>query len=112
MVINDDRKGIPIVFFHFTARKITQAAHADYDGKLLEGLLRKWKNAMGNNSEGKDFDIKVVLTDNDLRERNALAQVYPNALLLLCHFHITQAWRNALNRKLCVIPRGEKHQKT
>lgn len=59
---------------------------------------------MGKSSEGEDFDIKVVLTDNDLREHNALAQVYPDALLLLYHFHITQAWRNALNCKLCVIP--------
>jgi len=112
MVIDDDRKGIPIVFFHFTARKITKAAHADYDGKLLKDLLSKWKSAMGKNSKGKDFNIKVVLTDNDTRERNALAEVYPMALLLLCHFHITQAWRNALNHKLCVIPRGDKHQET
>lgn len=59
---------------------------------------------MGKSSEGEDFDIKVVLTDNDLHERNALAQVYPDVLLLLCRFHITQAWRNALNHKLRVIP--------
>ena len=33
-------------------------------------------------------------------------------MLLLCWFHITQAWRNALNQKLRVIPCGNDHQKT
>ncbi|KAG1743911.1 hypothetical protein EDB19DRAFT_1927409 [Suillus lakei] len=70
MVINDAKKGIPVS---------TTAAHADYDGPLLQDLLGRWKQAM-------DFDIKVV--------RNALSIVFPDALLLLCRFHTAQAWRN------------------
>ena len=113
MVIDADRKGIPVVFIHFTARKSTTAAHADYNSELLEDLLCKWKHGMGKNpADGSDFNIRVVLTDNDIRERKALSKVYPNAMLLLCRFHITQAWRNALNRKLRVIPRGDDRQKT
>lgn len=85
MVIDMDHKGIPVVFIHFTARKSTMAAHADYNGDLLQSLLLKWKQGMGKNpADGSDFDIRVVLTDNDTRERNVLSEVYPNALLLLC----------------------------
>ena len=66
MVINTDRKGIPVIFIHFTAQKSTTAAHADYNGKLLQSLLLKWKQGMGKNpADGTDFDIRVVLMDND-----------------------------------------------
>ncbi|KAG1732822.1 hypothetical protein EDB19DRAFT_1831179 [Suillus lakei] len=68
MVINDTKKGILVVFFHFTARKSTTAAHMDYDGPLLQDLLGHWKQAMGKNEAGEDFDIKVVVTDNDTCE--------------------------------------------
>ncbi|KAL4071387.1 hypothetical protein V8B97DRAFT_1917595 [Scleroderma yunnanense] len=78
MVINDDQKEIPIVFFHFTAWKITQATHTDYNGQLLQDLLSKWKFAMGTNDKGDTFNIKVVLTDNNMYKHNALAKVYPN----------------------------------
>ena len=104
MVIDEDRKGIPIVFFHFTAQKVTQAAHTDYDTNLLQDLLQKWKLAMGMNDKGEAFNIHVALTDNDQRERCALAEVFLSAQLLLCCFHVSQAWRNGLNRKLHVIP--------
>ncbi|KAL4062261.1 hypothetical protein J3A83DRAFT_4112582, partial [Scleroderma citrinum] len=92
MVVDNDQKGIPIVFFHFMACKFTQAAHANYDGRLLEDLLRKWKSAMGKNSKGKDSDVKVVLTDNDTCKCNALAKVYPMALLLLCPLSWSQRY--------------------
>ena len=106
-------KGIPVVFIHFTAQKSTIATHADYNSNLLEDLLLKWKHEMGKNpADGGDFNIRVVLMDNDTREHKALSKVYPNAILLLCWFHITQAWHNTLNWKLQVIPRGDDHQKT
>ncbi|KIM58947.1 hypothetical protein SCLCIDRAFT_27660 [Scleroderma citrinum Foug A] len=71
----------------------TFAAHADYNSNLLEDLLLKWKHGMGKNpADGGDFDIRVVLTDNDTREH--------------------KAWHNALNRKLRVIPCGDDCQKT
>jgi hypothetical protein len=106
MAINNENKGIPIVFFHFTARKTSAATHGDYDGPLLQDLLSRWKQAMGRNDAGEDFEIKVVFTDNDTRERNALSAVFPGALLLLCRFHTAQAWRNGVNRKIRVIPKG------
>ena len=110
MALDDKNRGIPVAFFKFTARKETKATHADYDGQLLERILRIFKSAMGTNSEGEEFDIAVANTDNDARERNALAAVWPNARLILCMFHVWQAWRNALNRYLKVVPQGEPRQ--
>ncbi|KAG2114687.1 uncharacterized protein F5147DRAFT_570229, partial [Suillus discolor] len=43
MVVDNAKKGIPVVFFHFTAKKSTTAAHTDYDGLLLQDLLGHWK---------------------------------------------------------------------
>jgi hypothetical protein len=106
MAINHENKGIPIVFFHFTAQKMAAATHGDYDGLLFEDLLACWKMAMGTNETGEEFNIKVVFTDNDTCEQNALSQVFPDALLLLCRFHMAQAWKNAVNRKLAVVPKG------
>lgn len=109
MVVNAENKGIPIMFFHFTARKTAAAAHADYDGALLTDLLARWKIAMGQNKAGEDFEITVVF-NNDTRERNALSTVFPNALLLLCRFHMAQAWRNGIKQKLCIVPKDPEHQ--
>jgi hypothetical protein len=106
MAVNHKNKGIPIVFFHFTARKTAAATHGDYDGLLLKDLLARWKMAMGTNEAGEEFNIKVVFTDNDTHERNAPSLVFPDALLLLCRFHTAQAWRNAVNQKLAVVPKG------
>jgi len=40
------------------------------------------------------FNPKIFMTDNNSAERNALAAVFPNAVLLLCQFHVLQAiWR-------------------
>ncbi|KAG1746910.1 hypothetical protein EDB19DRAFT_1826291 [Suillus lakei] len=78
MARNHKNKGIPIVFFHFTAWKTSAATHGDYDGLLLQDLLSCWKQAMGRNNAGEYFKIKVVFTDNDTRERNALSAVFPD----------------------------------
>jgi hypothetical protein len=42
----------------------------------------------------------VVITDTDLKERKALELVWPNALMLLCMFHVRQSWKNKLNELL------------
>ena len=73
MVIDAEQKGIPVVFIHFTTRKSTIAAHADYHSNLLEDLLLKWKHGMGKNpADGDDFDIRVVLMDNDTQEHKGI----------------------------------------
>ncbi|KAJ8931471.1 hypothetical protein NQ314_015609 [Rhamnusium bicolor] len=42
----------------------------------------------------KKFSPRVFMTDDSEAERNALATVFPNSVLLLCTFHLCQAlWR-------------------
>lgn len=42
----------------------------------------------------------VFLTDNDMKERNALNKIYPKSTLLLCQFHMLKAmWTWLCNRK-------------
>ncbi|KAG2063595.1 hypothetical protein BDR04DRAFT_1163528 [Suillus decipiens] len=65
MAINHENKCIPIVFFHFTAWKTSAATHGDYDRPLLQDLLNRWKQAMGKNDAGEDFEIKVILTNDN-----------------------------------------------
>lgn len=36
----------------------------------------------------------MAITDTDLTERKALAEVFPNIWLLICKFHLRQSWRN------------------
>lgn len=62
---------------------------------------------MGRNEDGEEFQFAVGLTDNDPREHRALEAQWPAIFLMLCLFHISQAWRNALNNHLRVIPKGD-----
>lgn len=43
---------------------------------------------------GSAFHSPVSITDTDLKERNALLEVFPKIWLLLCKFHLRQAWKN------------------
>ncbi|KAK6988928.1 hypothetical protein R3P38DRAFT_2803880 [Favolaschia claudopus] len=106
MVLDDQQKGFPVGFMLFTAKKDAKAVHADYNKELLADLLQKWKEGMGKNEEGESFDVKVAATDNNTRERFGLRQNWPEVLLLLCIFHVWQAWRNGLNKYLRAIPKG------
>ena len=110
MAIDDSGEGIPICFALFTARESVKAVHADYDTAILDRLLRLFKDGMGTNELGEQFNIKVGNTDNDAREHTALMNNISGIFLLLCIFHVWQAWKNGLNRYLHVIPKGEARQ--
>ncbi|KAJ7153245.1 hypothetical protein C8R46DRAFT_830330, partial [Mycena filopes] len=112
MGLDDENKGLPLAFMLFTAKKDTKAVHADYNKVLLEGQLRLWKEEMGMNDAGELFEPLVASTDNDPRERHGLRENWASIILLLCLFHIWQAWRNGLNRYLRVIPKGPQRQQT
>jgi hypothetical protein len=112
MALDDENKGLPVAFMMFTAKKQTKAVHADYDKALLEEQLKLWKEGMGKNDAGELFEVTVGSTDNDPRERHGLRANWSNILLLLCLFHVWQAWRNALNKYLRVIPKGPERQST
>lgn len=107
MAIDEANHGIPIAFMLFTAKQGHKAVHASYDGSVLQGLLSRFKIAMGTNKEGETFTIAIGMTDNDPREHHALRSVWPEIFLMLCLFHMSQAWRNGLNTHLRVVPKGD-----
>ena len=52
---------------------------------------------------GREQGPKVIVTDDRLAERNALAEVWPEATLLLCIFHFLQScctWLHNGNNKV------------
>ncbi|KAJ7171536.1 hypothetical protein C8R46DRAFT_846840, partial [Mycena filopes] len=112
MVLDDRGKGLPVAEILFTAKKSAKAVHADYDKLILDKLLGLWKDGMGTNAAGESFEFVVGLTDNDARERFTLDKRFSAILILLCLFHVWQAWRNALNKYLRPIPQGDTRQTT
>ena len=110
LAFGDNGEGIPIAFIIFTARDSAKAVHADYNTAVLTRLLGIYKDTMGLNSLGESLIFAVGNTDNDPRERSALTTHWPDISLLLCIFHIWQAWRNKLNRSLAPIPKGTDRQ--
>ncbi|EJF55564.1 hypothetical protein DICSQDRAFT_73485, partial [Dichomitus squalens LYAD-421 SS1] len=109
MVIDEAYKGIPVAYILFSAKEETseRGVHADYNKHLLTQLLSHWSTAMGTNPEGVQFQPQVAVSDNDIKERHAMTSVWPDIKLLLCLFHTWQAWRNALNRSLGPLPKGD-----
>ncbi|KAG1749325.1 hypothetical protein EDB19DRAFT_1904837 [Suillus lakei] len=101
---------IPVAFLIFTVQKEAKAVHADYDQKILEDVLDKWKAAMGLNDAGEPFNIAVRNMDNDIRECYALTKHWPSIHLILCLFHTWQSWRNGLNRYLKPAPKEPARQ--
>jgi hypothetical protein len=110
MALDENGTGIPICFIMFTARESAKATHADYDTAILDRLLGIFKQKLGSDEHGEEIDFSIGNTDNDPRERTSLSKHWPGILLLLCMFHIWQAWRNMLNRRLQPIPKGEQRQ--
>ncbi|KIJ35569.1 hypothetical protein M422DRAFT_262151 [Sphaerobolus stellatus SS14] len=96
MAIDEKQRGVPIVFFLFSAPTGSQAMHAGYDTDILTELLRAWVLDLGKCSPPSDpsFCPKVAITDTDTKERGALIAVWPSIFLLLCKFHTRVCWSN------------------
>ncbi|KAJ7438106.1 hypothetical protein B0H11DRAFT_1612261, partial [Mycena galericulata] len=110
MAIDENNHGVPIGAFLFSAKPQAKAVHADYNGPLLEKLSGEWKLGMWKNEAGEEVDIAVGSTDNDARERHALQATWRLILLLLCMFHVWQAWRNGLIKHLRGVPKGDERE--
>ena len=110
MVIDEQNVGVPVTTIIFTPKKDAKAGHALYDGQLLWDLVQQWVDGMGRNDAGETFELRVGMTDNDTREGFALSEIWPESTLLLCMFHVWQAWRNGLNCYLSCILKGDARQ--
>lgn len=98
LAIDDDRKGLPIAFFLFSASTGAKATHASYNTAILTKLLAAWKADIVRRYGA--FEPRSCITDTDTKERGALLNVWASIILLLCKFHLRQCWTN--NRKKAV----------
>ncbi|GJE99378.1 hypothetical protein PsYK624_156320 [Phanerochaete sordida] len=110
LVINDCNHGIPVAWYFFSAKEDHTRVHASYDGAVLTAGVQHFKEALGRNATGEEFEIVVANTDNDSREQTAISAAFPRVTLLLCSFHTWQSWRAALNKHLCTVPKGDPRQ--
>lgn len=93
MGVDEQRKGIPFAFFLFSAPAGAQATHSGYDREILREVLQCWKTHLGQRN-GQSFLPRVAITDCDIRERQAILDVWPSIWLILCKFHVRQCWTN------------------
>ncbi|PCH36080.1 hypothetical protein WOLCODRAFT_33646, partial [Wolfiporia cocos MD-104 SS10] len=108
MAFDDLLHGVPLGHILFSACETTKSSgvHADYNSELMHELLGRFRQGLGTNELGESFAPIVGMTDNDTKERYGLSQEWPEILLLLCMFHMWQAWQNGLNKYLRCIPKG------
>lgn len=93
LAIDEDKKGVPIALFLFSAPTGNRATHAGYNTEILRELLGQWRNHLSTGERGS-FTPCVAITDTDTKERGALIAVWPHICLLLCKFHLRQCWTN------------------
>lgn len=93
MGVDDSNRGVPVALFLFSAPTGNRATHAGYDTSILTELLANWKACLGTRGN-EVFEPLVGMTDTDTKERGAMTSVWPGMILLLCHFHVRQCWKN------------------
>ena len=64
--INEEKKGLPIAFFVFSALSGAQATHASYDTDVLQHLLQSWKSRVKTALPDNHFEPLIAITDNDI----------------------------------------------
>ncbi|KIJ32259.1 hypothetical protein M422DRAFT_265913 [Sphaerobolus stellatus SS14] len=99
MGVDEKKRGVPVAFLMFSAPSGNKQTSSGYDTEILTKLLRCWRHSL-EEFGGKMFEVRVAITDTDLKERAALTAVFPQVWLLLCKFHIRQSWRNYRNKLL------------
>ncbi|KAF7355782.1 MULE domain-containing protein [Mycena sanguinolenta] len=105
MVVDENRKGIPVAFLLFSAPTGNRQSSAGYDTAILTKLIRSWRDSITacghlHSFAGVVFCPYTAITDTDLKERGALIAVCPSIWLLICRFHLRQSWKNHRNKLL------------
>ncbi|KIJ29675.1 hypothetical protein M422DRAFT_268903, partial [Sphaerobolus stellatus SS14] len=99
MAVDEKGKGIPIAFLMFSAPSGNRQTSSGYNTEILTKLLQKWRDELEKFGK-QTFEVLVMITDTDMKERGALLNVFPHVWLLICKFHIRQSWRNHRNKVL------------
>ena len=67
------------------------------DEATIDAAMAEYKKILPKKAffgRGANVGPKIVMSDDDTAERNALSKIWPDATLLLCIFHLLQAlWR-------------------
>lgn len=82
---------------------------SEKESVFYEALLC-YKSMLGSVAFFGDTFPKVFLTDNDLKERNPLAKLFPQSKLLLCQFHFLKSVWSWLCKKHNSIKDTERQQ--
>ena len=64
------------------------------DGLLKRVILLKEGEDDFNSTLGVDAHVRLADAAVDTKERGAMTSVWPGMILLLCHFHVRQCWKN------------------
>ncbi|KAJ7765862.1 hypothetical protein DFH07DRAFT_683022, partial [Mycena maculata] len=91
MVIDENKKGIPVAFLLFSAPTRNKQSSSGYDTAILAKLLQTWKDTLTRCGHQYGFPRTIfnpftAITDTDLKERGALLVVIPTIWLLICRF--------------------------
>ncbi|KAL0060694.1 hypothetical protein AAF712_012517 [Marasmius tenuissimus] len=92
--VDDQKKGLPVALFLFSAPTGNKASHAGYNTEILRKLLLNWRLHLERIRPSQSFIPHSAITDTDTKERGALLCVWPSIILLLCKFHVRQCWTN------------------
>ena len=83
---DENRKGVPLAFFLFSAPTGNKATHAGYNTEILKELLSHWHNNLNrferelrdkpSGSKSESFMPYIAVTDTDTKERGALRECH------------------------------------
>ncbi|KAG8755470.1 hypothetical protein FRC11_006006, partial [Ceratobasidium sp. 423] len=93
MGVDERNHGVPLTLPLFSAPAGNKSTSSGYDTSILIKLLAQWKEAVSSYSQ-REFKPTVAIKDTDFKERGALLDVFPDIRLLICRFHLHQAWTN------------------
>lgn len=96
MGIDKKERGVSLVFLLFSASGGNKFTATEYNTEILVRMISVWQDWQGKCNE-KLFVVSVAITDTDLIECKALTKVFSRIWLLICHFHLCQAWQNYWN---------------
>ncbi|KAJ6448730.1 hypothetical protein C8R47DRAFT_1181520 [Mycena vitilis] len=105
MVVDENKKGVPVGFLLFSAPTGNKLSSSGYDTTILAKLFGRWINTLtrcgdAHGFPGVTFAPHTAITDTDMKERGALLIVIPTIWLLICRFHLRQSWKNNRNKLL------------
>ncbi|KAH9942659.1 hypothetical protein B0H21DRAFT_710230 [Amylocystis lapponica] len=105
--VDENRKGVPLALFLFSAPTGNRATQAGYNTAILQRLLSKWKEHLTSQSPREDtvFTPFVAITDTDTKEHNALLKCWTNhrKKVLRTTSNGPQFWRDHVKTRLYAI---------